>query len=254
MMHNAEQNRVFHEIMAEDGHDNTVSVDYSLKRTFDGVNFEGARVLDVGSGRGLMTLYAAINGATKVVSMEPELDGSSDGVFEMQKERAERLGLRNVEFLAEDFNSWQNPGEKFDVILCMACINHLHEVEHNALSHKPTYDRFREIAEQFQQLLKPNGVVVFTDAARYGLFWMLKHVGIRRPWKTRKSSINWRIHQNPTVWKKIFLESGFSEGSIIYPLPYRLRWLGPLVANPISNFCLKATFAVQCRAAENRSN
>jgi len=249
-----EQRKIFHEIMAEDGHDNVSSVEYDLDRTFQGIHFNGARVLDVGSGRGLMTLHAAMKGASKVVSMEPELEGSTDGVFEMQKERANRLGLDNIEFLAEDFNHWQNPGERFDVILCMACINHLHEVEHHALYHKPTYERFSEIARQFRQLLNPNGTVVFTDAARYGLFWMLNNIGIRRPWQRRKSSINWRIHQNPSVWKKIFLENGFSRGSIIYPLPYRLRHFGPFVANPIANFCLKASFAVHCRTDSSKAN
>lgn len=47
---------------------------------FNGVDFSGARVLDIGGGGGLYSFYAAVNGAKEVVCLEPESDGSTTGV------------------------------------------------------------------------------------------------------------------------------------------------------------------------------
>ena len=82
-----EQIEGFRSILVQDKIDQFDSADHYFSRRFQGINFDGARVLDVGSGRGLMTLYAAMRGAERVVSMEPEMDGSTGGTAMLQNQK-----------------------------------------------------------------------------------------------------------------------------------------------------------------------
>ena len=94
-------------------------------------------------------------------------------------------------------------------------------------------------------MLAPGGVFIATDACRYAFFTGLRHFGIRRPWRLKKSGVDWRHHQNPSTWKRIFLDSGFSSVRVGYPLPYKLRHMNGLVDNATANFFLSGTFVMQ---------
>lgn len=205
----------------------------------------GRDVIEVGSGKGLTCLLLAISGARLVLSLEPELAGSTSIACKVQRQRIECLGLDNVELLAMDFNAWDPQGRTFDVLVSQASINHLFESRFHALHHRATFERYVEIACKFRQLLKPGGVACVSDACRYGLFRFARDYGLRRPWTVRGSAVAWRLHQNPETWRCIFREAGFSRVEIYYPLPYRLRHFGALVANPVINFFLKANFTLR---------
>ena len=233
-------------ILAEDGHDSLDATCFAFDRLFNGIDFDGKRVLEIGSGKGLMSLFACISGAKDVISLEPELDGSRSQVSQIQRERALELGLHNVKVLKADFNEWQNEDEQFDIVMCLSTVNHLHESPYNANSNKNTFLSYLEIAEKIRSMLRPSGVAIITDACRYGIFWFLKKYGFKPPWSEKPVSIDWRIHQNPRTWKRIFLSSGFPEVNIFYPLPYRLRHYKYLVANPIVNYFLLSSFCLHC--------
>src|SRR5262245_8290524 len=99
--------------MAADGHDNLPATSYDLTRTFQGIDFKGKRVLDVGAGKGLMSLFAALSGAERVVSIEPEMAGARRQVLATLRTRIHDLALDNTEVLTEDFNTWDARGERF---------------------------------------------------------------------------------------------------------------------------------------------
>jgi SAM-dependent methyltransferase len=234
-------------IIQEDGHDFLDRYLWSQRRFFEGVDLKGRSVLEVGSGRGLTSIYAALAGARAVVSMEPGLAGAKSQVRETLERRLSTLGLPQVELLAEDFNTWDSKGRCFDVIVSQASINHLCESPHHALAHRPTFDRYLGAARKMHGLLAPGGVACVSDACRYGFFMFAKHLGLKRPWNARRLTVNWRIHQNPGTWKRIFTDAGFSRIEVSYPLPFRLRRLGVLVSNPLSNFFLGAGFRLAAR-------
>ncbi|HUT89244.1 MAG TPA: class I SAM-dependent methyltransferase [Thermoguttaceae bacterium] len=237
---------LFAEMLAVDGHDNLKAASHGLARQFRGVDFRGKRVLDIGSGKGLMTVFAALSGAEHVVSMEPELQGSRSEVAQILQGRIERLALENVTVLPEDFNAWDPKGETFDIILSFQSLEHLDESPHHALFHSQTHERCVRITSRMRSLLNDGGLAVVTNACRYGLFALLRPYGIKRPWDRKVTNINWRIHQNPRVWRHLFVEGGFSRVNIIYPLPYSLRALKAVVANPVVNFSLRAAFCLHC--------
>jgi ubiquinone/menaquinone biosynthesis C-methylase UbiE len=77
----------------------------------NGVDFNGAEVLDVGAGTGSYTLNIA-----KTAKSVTALD-ISRGMLETLKDTAEKLGLNNISYIESDWVDY-TPGKKFDIILC----------------------------------------------------------------------------------------------------------------------------------------
>jgi cyclopropane fatty-acyl-phospholipid synthase-like methyltransferase len=214
---------------------------------FKGIDLAGKRVLEIGSGGGLRSVFMALQGAASVVSLEPGLAGSRGHYRTLQRQRLEKLGLRNVEFLEADFNLWDAGSSRFDIIVSESSINHLHESRFHALRHHDTYQNYLRVCRKMCSLLVPSGVACISDACRYGLFSALRRFGIRRPWTGKRVSAIWQIHQNPGVWRRILMDAGFLGVDVRYPLPHRLRYLGALAANPLSNFFLRSYFYLRAR-------
>lgn len=233
-------------MLERDGHRNPPAFAHMLSNMFGGIDFAGKRVLEIGSGRGLLAIYMAMRGA-HVLSMEPELVGATSGVIAQQEARVRALGLTNVAVLNADFNTWDPAGRRFDVIVSNASINHLYVSAHHAQRHEETYAAYLQIARRVRELLVPGGTFVATDACRYAFFSAFRALGIRRPWQWKRSSVDWRYHQNPSRWKRIFREAGFGTIQIAYPVPYRLRSLRPVVNTAIANFFLQGAFILRAQ-------
>jgi ubiquinone/menaquinone biosynthesis C-methylase UbiE len=235
----------FARMLDEDGHDNLDGYLHEAAHLFEGVPIAGRTLLEIGSGKGLMTMYAAMQGAAHVVSMEPEMIGSRSGMITVQQQRLDRLGIHSVEFLPADFNQWDPQGRTFDIVMCRAAINHLHASDQHALHHRPTYQGYLEVIRKMLRVTAPGGVVLITDACRYAFFTATRNLGIRRPWDWSKTGINWRHHQNPQTWARIFREAGFSSVHVRYPLPFRLRQFGGVVDTAAVNFFLQGSFILR---------
>ena len=236
------QLEAFDAMVKEDRHRDAERYAWVSEGFFMGVDFSGKRVLEIGSGGGLRTVFMALQGAASVVSLEPGLDGSRQHYRATQSRRLQALGLKNVEFLAADFNDWQPGSRQFDVIVSESSINHLYESSFHALHHPETYNRYLDICRKMCNLLTSGGVACISDACRYAFYSAMRPLGVRRPWTGKRVSAKWQIHQNPGVWRRILLDAGFSHVKIGYPLPHRLRHFGPLASNPLSNFFLRGQF------------
>ena len=84
---------------------------------FDGVPLLDKTVLDVGAGQGFASFHAACCGAKKVVAIEPETAGATEGSSREMDNIAKRLGLTNFEFQGATFQQFEAAPESFDVIL-----------------------------------------------------------------------------------------------------------------------------------------
>jgi len=228
--------------LVKDGHKNTAAFFDAQNQLFRGIDLRGKRVLEIGSGKGLIAALAALQGASEVVSMEPELAGATSGVVEAQRRRMEALGLRQVQVEVADFNTWEGHASSFDVILSRNSINHLYPSEHHARKDAATRAGYLGVARHIHSLLAPGGVFVATDASRHAFFTMARAFGVRRPWRWSKTGVNWRHHQNPGTWATLFREAGFSAVDIAYPVPHQLRALAPVVNTAVANFFLKGAF------------
>jgi len=234
--------RLKEKFQAEDGHENPPAYRHYLQRLFGKIGLKDRRILEVGSGRGLISLHCGLSGASKVISVEPELDGSTSGVIETQTRRIQSLGLSNIELRRDDFNAMDFRGESFDVIAMIAVLNHLYETPLNALRHSDVFEKYVSIAKKLHGLLDKGGVVIATDACRYCLWTQLRRVGLPRRLCLTQRTIDWKIHQQPAVWKQIFKAAGFSKFEVSYPVPFRLRKLEPIAGTSLVNFALMGEF------------
>ena len=232
-------------MLARDGHANPAAFSYATDQIFRGVDLQGKRILEIGSGRGLMALLMGLHGAAQVVSLEPELAGATAGVIALQRERIEALQLSNVDVVAADFNTWSGPAGSFDLIVSRASINHLCQSDRHALHDPVTYERYVRMARKIHSLLAPEGLFIATDACRYAFFTMLRDFGVSRPWRPARTGINWRHHQNPGTWKKIFRDAGFGRVTISFPVPHRLKPIAFLMDTAAANFFLKGSFILR---------
>jgi SAM-dependent methyltransferase len=233
-------------MLERDGHKNPPAFAHTLANMFRGVDFTGKRVLEVGSGRGLLAIYMGMRGAN-VLSMEPEMVGATSGVIAQQEARLKALGMTNVKVINADFNTWDPGDERFDVIVSRASINHLYASEHHADHDKATHDAYLQVARRLHGMLVPGGIFVATDANRYAFFSGMRRFGIRRPWRWERSSVDWRHHQNAGTWVKIFREAGFRNLQVSYPVPYKLRSLRPLIDTAVVNFFLQGAFILRAQ-------
>ena len=234
-------------MLERDGHQNPPAFAHALANLFEGVDLRGKRVLEIGSGRGLLAIYMGMRGAAHVLSMEPELVGATSGVITDQRARIAALGLKNVEVEVADFNTWRAGDRRFDVIVSKASINHLHESDKHAEYHRPTYDAYVRVVGRIRDVLAPGGTFIATDACRYAFFTGARQLGIRRPWRWKRSGVDWRHHQNVGTWMKIFADAGFEGTTVDYPVPYRLRFARPIVNTALANFFLHGSFIVRAR-------
>jgi SAM-dependent methyltransferase len=174
---------------------------------FKDVDFKGKRFLDIGGGRGIFGFYAAIQGAADVVIMEPEFDGSTDGVEVDFYKIKKSLGLDNISFSKELIQNYQTD-QKFDIIMLHNSINHLNEniCEELHLSEKAKEEYIR-ILKLIAAISNPACRLIITDCSRRSLY---SDLGLTNPFA---KTIEWNKHQSPSLWSSLLEKVGFEQHS-----------------------------------------
>ena len=121
------------------------------------------KVLDIGTGRGLLMIGAAKN-LTLGKSIGIDIWNFGDmhsNTYQNTMRNAELEGvLEKVEVRNEDVRSMSFPNDTFDVVLSNLCIHNI-----------PTKDGQEKACREIARVLKPNGIVIITDKShtqKYG--------------------------------------------------------------------------------------
>lgn len=185
---------------------------FAMGKLFDGVELDGRSALDIGAGEGETSLYAASAGASSVVALEPEAAGSRADMRTAFERVRDRLGADQIELRAETLQEFEPGGERFDVLISKASINHLDEAACVRLHEDDAARRtYMEIFGKLAALTSPGADFVIEDCARRNLFGDL---GVTNP---LASMIEWEKHQSPQFWAQLLGEAGFGKP--------RIRWI-----------------------------
>lgn len=121
------------------------------------------RVLDLGSGFGLFSLYfATIRPERQLVGVE-----LSEKRVAQARRSAERLGLRNVEYHTANVLTWEGAG-KFDAIYMLDVVHHLPHAE------------VRSFLARIVELLQPGGTLLIKDVSDRPRYKMLITLALDR--------------------------------------------------------------------------
>ncbi|WP_205511030.1 class I SAM-dependent methyltransferase [Longitalea arenae] len=200
---------------------------FHLNGLFDHVDLSQKEVLDIGGGKGLLSLYAAVKGARKVVCLEPELDGSRNGMIsgyqELRNELPESLPVELLPVTLQDY--LQKAGsEKYDVVVLNNSINHLDE---EACIHlrdsDSSYRTYVTIFKNLSQIMKKGGVLIATDCSCKNFFNDIHVKNFMVP------TIEWHKHQAPDTWIAVLKDAGFKNPKVKWSSLNRLRGPGRLL-------------------------
>ncbi len=224
------------------------ALDFRCRYLFADVDsVDGKTMLDIGGGTGLFSAWAVANGARCATNLEPEIDGSSNGMLErfrttaaVDKSWAGRLVACDKPLQAYDFKAGP-----FDLVLSNASINHLDEDccihLRDSTAARTTYVN---LLTRLKDAMAPGGWFVVSDAENVN-YW--NRLGLTPPFA---KSIEWHKHQEPDVWARLFEEAGFERVSVRWHLYYPLRFLGRLCANRffarMTSSLFVATFRKPC--------
>lgn len=220
---------------------------YYFDLHFGSLDMENRSVLEIGAGQGYLSALCLVRGASRVVALDPESDGSTKGVNEQFASLTKSVAMGDsIEYLPMSLEKFIATGKKetFDYILMCNVINHIDEGAVVKL-HLPDADqerkRYTHMLEEIRNLLTETGVLLVSDNGRYN-FW--NSIGLRFP---ACRTINWNKHQNPDVWVDLLSEAGFMS-SIVKWLPlYCLRHLKAMVSSKLAAQCLNSYFLIQAR-------
>lgn len=181
-----------------------------LEFLFNGVSFQNKTVIDIGCGDGRHGLFAALNGARKVVFLEPSLDGSSKNIVDKFLSYKKRYNLDNIDFYPLTLQQYyEKTPETFDIILSHNSINHFDEPACINLKKDPgALQKYQNLAQMISSLAKPGSMLIIADCTSQNLF---AHLPVKNP---LAATIEWYKHQAPEEWVKVFTHAGFSEPEV----------------------------------------
>lgn len=212
---------------------------YYLDFLFRDTSFDQRRMLDVGGGYGLYSLYAACMGAEKVVCVEPVSAGSLQDTSErLARLRSSFADMHQVVFVPSTLQDLGYSSETFDIILLHDSINHLDEEACSTLRHSPlAVESYEAIFGKLSDLASQRAKLIITDCSRYNFFALC---GVKNP---LAPNIEWHEHQSPQYWARMLSEAGFRNAQIRWTSFNRLGFAGELVlGNRLVAYFLRSHF------------
>jgi cyclopropane fatty-acyl-phospholipid synthase-like methyltransferase len=188
--------------------DKEFNFELSCRQIFRGFDFRGATMLEVGCGKGLFCLWAALQGAKEAIGLDQLVHDAGDDQREFQA-LAEQLQLSKARISHCRLQDYNPPEDTFDLVLSISSINFLDEKSCVRLRESPlavmAYERlFRRTA----RMIKPGGKLIIVDAARHNFFGDL---GFRNP---ASPCVDWVKHHQPEYWAELLRNCGFGHSDI----------------------------------------
>ena len=198
---------------------------FQMDRMMKGYDFDGKDILDVGCGRGYISLYLsfACKNSTIYALDEAEGDGSDRNVLEILEQDVNKYRIENINMLKEDINRWE-PGRQFDIIVAKYSLHHIawddiritRSTNAYLFKNREAREKHVQMFRKIKSLLKPGGLLVIWETSRTNIFRFIP---------VMKRHMNWKTKPTAREWLYLFEETGFDDIRQVYDIPYKLRAL-----------------------------
>jgi len=198
---------------------------WQLDKQLSDVKVAGRRVLEIGCGKGAVSLYLAIfKGIQEVYAVDEDCGhGASQEVLRALREGVEKLKVTGVKIIAEDFQKLDLPLAHFDLIVANYSLHHI--VPDGGVGVNPQAKRnYLELLNRLRMLLSPGGTLSLREVNGLSLW---RH----SPVKLRQRQIDWKLHPEIRDWRIMFKEANLRVVSFQYLVPFRLRRFERLLQN-----------------------
>lgn len=214
---------------------------------FQNMPVTDCRILDVGCGRGAMSFWAALAGASYVLGIEPERHGATSGTSDVFEGLITDLGLdTRVELRRSTLEELEPTDARFDLAILYNVINHIDEKSVTKLhSDRSARASYIQLLLHLRSLLTTGATVIVADCGRKN-FW--NRLGLSSPFA---SSIEWDKHQEPEQWAQLFEQCGFVVRDVRWSYLYPFR---RLTANRAVNYLTASHFVMRLQAVEDPPN
>jgi hypothetical protein len=208
---------------------------------FGDVDVSGYGFLDIGGGIGLGSFYAACAGATEVVCLEPEAEGSTHGVRKEFASIAEALGVENARIVDSTFQAFEAEPGTFGVVFLNASVNHLDEPACiDILKSEEARNTYIGLFRRMAELTRDDGAIIISDVSRHNVFPAL---GLKHP---TMRTIEWHKHQSPRTWARLLRAAGYGDIKITWHTRRRLGGFGrALLGNSAGAFMTRSRFRIR---------
>jgi glycosyltransferase involved in cell wall biosynthesis len=214
---------------------------FYLNYLFDGVDFKNKRVLDIGGGSGVFSLYAAHCGASEIICLEPDAEGSNVTENDFFCNIREKFHLNNVELKSLSLQQFDVYREKFDVIILHNSINHLNESACMSLNtSEDSKQTYKSLLEKCYLLSQKGSNLVICDCSNMNFF---NRIGLKNPFVPM---IEWDKHQPPELWIELLEEVGFVSPEVSWSSFNKLRSVGQFfLSNKLMAFFTTSHFRLK---------
>ncbi len=241
----SDDSELFYAIVLKHGlYSNESNLSTFLYKIFGDISFIGKNVLDIGGGDGLLSFYSVYKGASKAICLEPEAAGSAPGVNQRFITARSALFYEDrVTLLPKTFQEFDPAGEKFDIAVSHASINHLDELACSTiLTNMESRTTYLHLFQKLKGMLNPGGVVIICDCSRKNFFQLL---GVKNP---VAKTIEWDKHQSPSVWTDILKDAGFVEPILRWSSPNSFGAFGDLLlGNRVASYFFDSCFCLSVK-------
>lgn len=219
---------------------------YCKGQLFPGVDFRDKAMLDIGCGDGLYMVWAAVNGASSVVGLEPLADGSgsSKRVKHILHEITDAMDFHNIERHACTFQEFECEDDTFDILLMHASINHLDEKMCIELQSNPEAQLiYIQMFRKMRRIMRKHGKIIIVDASNRNVYGDL---GFKK--NLVNPRLRWHNHQTPQFWAKMLRNAGFGRPKISWLSNSHLGPLGVFLRNKPLAYFLESAFRLEMTA------
>jgi ubiquinone/menaquinone biosynthesis C-methylase UbiE len=174
-------------------------------------NLPGKRILEVGSGYGMMVVHGCLNYGLDMQGLEPPKQGF-EGRYEIAQKILLENGIDPARIACGIGENIPFPDNTFDIVCSFQVLEHVQ-------------DPYRVLSESWR-VLKPGGIL-YCDAPNYRTFWE-GHYNI--PWVPGMSK--WMAKIYVQLWGR---DASYIDHLNFLNQPELERWLGEICGFPIEN-------------------